>query len=126
MQLDQYGSFYAIKLIVIFYQGKKKKTKKQSKILPSISCLGPTFSSLNTSVSTYKGVTPNHWKKCIYALGMVFRLGVFFGQANKGTHSNEKLQSWEAFTLRLVSEAIQQAPVMHLCEPNKNIKKLEQ
>jgi hypothetical protein len=82
MQLDQYGSFNAIKLIVIFYQlinhkkKKKKKKKKTSKILPSVSCSGPTFSSLDTLVSTYKAVTPNHWKKCIYALGLVFRLRV--------------------------------------------------
>jgi len=57
-----------------------KPEKKQSKILPSISYSGPTFSSLNTSVSTYKGVTPNHWKKCIYALGLVFRLVVLNSQ----------------------------------------------
>jgi hypothetical protein len=60
----------------------------------------------------------------------VFWLGVLrfllFCQANKGTHSNEKNSMFGAFTLCLVGEAIQQTPVMHLCEPNEYIKKWEQ
>jgi hypothetical protein len=76
---------------------------------------------------------PNHWRKCNICsrfgvlAGSVELTGFFsFVKPTKALIVMKKIQCSEAFTLCLVGEAIQQTPVMHLCEPNKYIKKWEQ